>query len=223
MVRTYSEKICAAAFSPRAWTYASATRTTDGISQRLRARFLRLGTARLLARCGPSIAGRCVETRSRSTDRSRSNLFLRALQLWGRTTDCPLIGCFAPDSSLSRLGYGRLKAVIGSPQSEQPFRSRCEPSRSCVPSRSDVISCEGDCRSGLTGHLRAWLAPHRGGEPHRSFFNSLRPLVKAVVCFCALVSSLCRAAQQCRLRPVSCRSGQSENGHCMTSQENEKQ
>src|SRR3546814_7107271 len=27
VVRTYSEKICAAAFSPRAWTYASATRT----------------------------------------------------------------------------------------------------------------------------------------------------------------------------------------------------
>src|SRR3546814_900949 len=64
VVRTYSEKICAAAFSPRAWTYASATRTTDGISQRLRARFLRLGTARLLARCGSSIAWRCAGARS---------------------------------------------------------------------------------------------------------------------------------------------------------------
>src|SRR3546814_19304531 len=58
----------------------------------------------------------------------------------------------------------RLKAVTGLPLSERPFRSRWEPSdRACLSIWR--IACEGDCGSGLTGHLRARLAPFPGGDP----------------------------------------------------------
>src|SRR3546814_4931205 len=90
----------------------------------------------------------------------------------------------------------RLKAVTGLPLSEQPFRSRWEPSdRACLSIRR--IACEGDCGSGLTGHLRARLAPFPGGDPppcrhqravenrseeHTSELQSLMRISYAVFC-----------------------------------------
>src|SRR3546814_13438084 len=69
-VRTYSE-ICAAAFGPRAWTYASATRQGWEYHEAFRTSFLQLGISRLSARCRTRITLRHSNIR-RTPFRERS-------------------------------------------------------------------------------------------------------------------------------------------------------